>query len=143
MVRTVNDMAAQKRPISEQLAEAEKKVRRLFPEYFAGETEQRLSDVRRQAPNPPQVQQGSRAQGNGTPKEKGFGDIPSADRQLFRTNLLKHFMARGQTQEQAETRYARSYWGTGVLPPEERGEERFPLTPQANIWAKRRGATRV
>ncbi len=140
---TVNRMAAQGASISLQLEEAEKSVRQRFPEYFSAGTEQRLSDVRRQAPIAPQVQQGSRAGGNGAPKEKGFAEIPQADRAAFNGNLLKHFMARGLTQEESQRRYAASYWRVGVTDPSERPEERFPLTPQSNIWAKRRGNTRV
>ena len=70
--------------------------------------------------------------------------IPRSDREAFDNNLLKHFMSHGQTQEQARERYARSYWKTGVLDPSERGEERYPLKPSSsNVWAKRRGVTRV
>ena len=48
------------------------------------------------------------------------------------------------TQEQAEARYASRYWQEGVLSPEERGDERYPLRPTSSaVWAKRRGATRV
>ena len=129
--------------IPDALAAGEEAVRKRFPEYFSAGTEQRLSDVRRQAPNPPQVQQGSRAGNNGAPKEKGFAEIPQADRAAFNGNLLKHFMARGLTQEESQKRYAASYWRVGVTDPSERPEERFPLTPQSNIWAKRKGNTRV
>jgi hypothetical protein len=130
--------------IPDALAAGEEAVRKRFPEYFSTGTEQRLSDVRRAAPLAPQVQQGSRAPSNQGPKEKGFADIPRSDREAFRTNLLKHFMAHGQTQEQSEARYARSYWKSGVPDPSERGDELYPLNPtSSNVWAKRRGSTHV
>ena len=128
--------------IEDQLAAGEEAARRDYPHYFNAGTEQRLSDVRRQAPIAPQVHQGSRAQNGGAPKEKGFGDIPKADRDAFNGHLLKAFMANGQTKEQAEGRYARSYWNAPPPDPSERGEE-YPLKPQSNVWAKRRGNTRV
>ena len=52
-------------------------------------------------------------------------------------------MSNGQTQEQAQARYARSYWASGVTDPSERGDEQYPMKPQSNVWAKRRGTTRV
>lgn len=136
---TVNRMAASGASITAQLEEAEKTVRQRFPEYFANGTEQRLSDVRRQAPTPPKVQDGSRAGGNGAPKEKTFADVPRADRDAFNGNLLKHFMANGLTQEQAQARYANSYWKAPPADPSERPAEMWPSKPQSNVWAKQRG----
>lgn len=122
---------------NDQLAEAEKEVRKRFPEHFervesrpTGE-EVPLSRVRA-----PAVQPGTRAAPSQT-KEKGFADIPSADRQAFRTNLLKHFMSHGQTQAQAETRYARSYWGEGVLHPSERDADPWVNEKKSNPWGRR------
>jgi hypothetical protein len=142
VISTVNRLAQQGVPIGTQLEEAEKKVRQRFPEYFANGTEQRLSDVRRQAPIAPQVHNGSRAASSQQPREKGFADIPKADREAFNGHLLKAFMSNGQTKEQAEGRYARSYWNAPPPDPSERGDE-YPLKPQSNVWAKRRGTTRV
>lgn len=112
--RRVIEAAKRGLTIPAQLQEAEEAVRKRFPEYFPGEAvsgqpEQRLSDVRRSAANPPQVQQGSRV---GTPqvKEKGYADIPRVNRREFEFHLLKKFMSRGMTQAQAETQYAKSYW---------------------------------
>lgn len=106
---TVNRLAARGVAIADQLSEAEATVKKRFPEHFATGTEQRLSDVRRPAPNPPQVQSGTRAVTTQT-KEKGFADIPSGDRQAFRTHLLRPIMARGRTQQEAEAGYAKRYW---------------------------------
>lgn len=106
---TVNRLAGRGATVADQLSEAEATVKKRFPEYFANGTEQRLSDVRRQAPNPPQVQPGTRAMTTQT-KDKGFAEIPAGDRQAFRTHLLKHFTARGLSQPDAEKRYAQSYW---------------------------------
>lgn len=137
VVRTVNDLAAQKRPISEQLEEAEKKVRTRFPEYFVDGGEQRLSDVRRQAPTPPQVQSGSRAGGNGAAKEKGWAEVPRADREAFDRHLLKAFMSRGMKREEAQAEYAAGYWREGVLPPNEREEDPWVREKKANPWVTR------
>lgn len=137
---TINRLAARGVSIPDQLEQAESAVKKRFPEYFAAQTEMRLSDVRRQAPSPPQVQQGTRATNNGPPREKGFSDIPTADRQAFREHLLRKFMTNGQTQEQAEARYARSYWRDPPEDPATRETERFPMQPlSSSIWAKRRG----
>ena len=142
---TVDRMAAQGATIGAQLEEAEKKVRQRFPEYFATGTEQRLSDVRRQALNPPQVQQGSRAATNGAPKEKGWSEIPRSDRDTFNSHLLRHFMSNDQTQEQAQARYARSYWASGRdRDPSPESAATSPILMKlrkSNVWAKRRGTT--
>lgn len=134
---TVNRLAQRGASIVDQLAEAESVVKKRFPEYFATGDEQRLSDVRRQAPTPPQVQQGSRATTSAAPREKGFSDIPPADRQAFRVHMLKAFMASGQTQEQAEARYAKSYWREGVLPPDQREEDPWVREKKSNPWGRR------
>lgn len=134
---TVNRMAQQGASISAQLEEAEKKVRQRFPEYFSAGTEQRLSDVRRQAPLAPQVQQGSRASGNGAPKEKGWAEIPRADREAFDRHLLKPFMAKGLKREEAQAQYAAGYWKEGVLPPDEREEDPWVREKRSNPWGRR------
>ena len=128
--------------IEDQITAGEEAARRQFPQYFTNGTEQRLSDVRRQAPIPPKVQEGSRAS-SAPPKEKGFAEIPRDDRAAFNGNLLRTFMAAGLTQEQAQARYAARYWADPPADPSTRGDDPWPLKPQSNIWAKRRGAARV
>ena len=76
-----------------------------------------MSDVRRQAPLAPQVQQGSRAAATAAPKEKGWAEIPRADREAFDRHLLKPFMAKGLKREEAQAKYADGYWKEGVIPP--------------------------
>jgi hypothetical protein len=123
--------------IEAQLKAGEEAAKRVFPHYFSTGTEQRLSDVRRQAPTPPQVQEGSRASAS-QPKEKGFAQIPRADREAFQEHLLKPLMAHGRTREQAEEGYARRYWAAPPIDPSERPAEQFPLKPQPSRWAKKR-----
>lgn len=137
---TVDRLARSGASIAEQLTEAENVVRRRFPEYFANGGEQRLSDVRRQTAPPPQVQQGNRSTTT-QPKEKGFAQIPRADREAFQNHLLRAYMSRGLTQQAAEAKYAEGYWRAPPVDPSERGQEPYPLKPQSNIWASRRGRT--
>lgn len=98
------------RPIAEQLEAAEAEVKRRFPEHFGPaerreeQTETRLSDVRR----PPPMANGTRGPGS-TPKEKGWADIPPVVRTSV-ARIVKAYQSRGETQVQAEARYARSYW---------------------------------
>jgi hypothetical protein len=141
-VSVINRAASEGKSISAQLDAAEQSVKRRFPEYFNGGGEQRLSDVRRSAPTPPAVQAGTRATTT-TPREKGFAEIPSQDRQTFRATLLTKFMSRGMTQAQAEASYAASYWRHTPVHPDERGPEMWPTSPtSSSVWAKRRGVTR-
>ena len=95
------------RPVSEQLEAAEAEVQRRFPEHFAPvqREETRLSEVRKAPP----TQGGSRGPSS-APRERGFADIPPGDRATFNQKLLKHFKARGLNEEQAQKRYAESYW---------------------------------
>ena len=122
--------------IEDQLAAGEEAAKRVFPQYFSAGTEQRLSDVRRQAPTPPQVQEGSRATAS-QPKEKGWAEVPRADREAFERHLLKAFMSKGQTREQAQAKYAESYWREGILPPNEREEDPWVREKKTNPWGRR------
>lgn len=101
---------------ADQLEAADMAVRKRYPEYFGDETPppQRqapkdvpLSEIRR----PPAVNPPSR----GVPptpanKEKGYGDLPHSVRQDFERHLLRKFTNRGLTTEDAQARYAKSYW---------------------------------
>lgn len=118
------------------LAAGEEAVRKRFPEYFSAGTEQRLSDVRRQAPTPPQVQEGSRATPS-QPKERGWAEIPRADREAFERHLLKAYVSRGKTKEQAQAMYADGYWKEGVIPPNEREEDPWVREKKSNPWVTR------
>ena len=103
--------------IEDQLEAGEMAARKRFPEYFgAAETtpvreapkeEIPLSQVRR----PPVVQTPSRTtQTTRATTERGFADIPSAMRQQFEQRLQRLFTNRGLTVQQAQDRYAKSYW---------------------------------
>src|SRR5258706_15243845 len=99
--------------IPEQLAAAEAKVKRRFPEYF-GQAEQREGprEVRLSDPRPvaPAVQPGNR---NGSTqqqvKEKGFGDVPTGDQAQFRKYFARKF------EDAAKTEAARQ--GKLITPP--------------------------
>jgi len=104
-VATANEAAKRGASISDQLKEAEAEVKRRYPEHF-GEPA-RLSEVR--ARPAPQVQGGTRS-GTTTQREKGFSDLPSAARDAFERHLLRTFTNRGLSKQEAEKRYAMSYW---------------------------------
>lgn len=113
--REVNRLAQQGASIEDQLAAAEAKVKKRFPEYFGqAETrrepeEVRAPDARRQAPIPPQVQAGTRST-DAKPKAKTFGDIPAGDRAQFDRYFRKRFEGQLGSKEAAEAKYAASYW---------------------------------
>lgn len=104
-----NRLAAEGRPVPEQLAEARAAVMRRFPEH-AGQagrsepTETRLSEVR---PRPP-VQAGSRGPAS-APRERGWGDLPAAARTAA-VPFVKAYRSRGLSEAEAQARYAGSYW---------------------------------
>lgn len=109
-VARVNRLAQQGASIEEQLEAAESEVRKRFPEHF-GMREQpreevRLSETRRA---PPMVATGNRG-GSTTPKEKGFADIPAGDRALYARHFQKRFESQGLKTEDAQARWAKSYW---------------------------------
>lgn len=109
----INRMAQQGASIEDQLAAAEAKVRRRFPEHF-GQAETReeprpQADARRQAPIPPQVQAGTRGTAS-QPRAKTFADIPPGDRAMFDRHFRKRFEAQLGSKDAAESKYAASYW---------------------------------
>ena len=116
-VRAIESAANSGADIDMQLQAGEAAVRRRFPEYFDDapvtrteprreQAETKLSDLR-----PPSLASGSRS-GSATrtqPKEKGWMDIPSADRNQMQP-FIKKFIRRGMTQGEAQDAYARTYW---------------------------------
>lgn len=111
----VNRLAQQGASIEDQLAAAEAKVKKRFPEYF-GQAEVRhepdevkAPDVRRQAPIAPQVQAGTRST-DSRPKAKTFADIPPGDRALFDKHFRRRFEGQLGSKDAAEQKYAASYW---------------------------------
>ncbi len=112
-VGVINRLAAQGVSIDEQLEAAAAQVKKRFPEHFGQaeplrNEEVRLSETRRAAP--PAVQAGTRGAGSGGSKEKGFGDVPPGDQALYRKHFERAFMGQGLTQDQAQAKYAASYW---------------------------------
>lgn len=130
-VAVVNRAAKAGATIAEQLQAAETAVKKRFPEHFgASERERQQEDTRyeperdarprvrdrevplsesRIAREPPAVSSGSRA-GAGATKEKGFNDIPAADRSLYQSKLARKYEGRGMTPDEARNRYAKTYW---------------------------------
>lgn len=103
----------------EQLEAADMALRKRFPEHFMFEErkapepppkpngEARLSDL----PKPPVVQPGTRT-GPTTPSngEKGFKDLPASVRADYERHFAKRFANLGLKPEEAQKRYATSYW---------------------------------
>lgn len=111
----VNRLAAQGASIEDQLAAAEAKVKKRFPEHFGqAETrrepeEVRTPDVRREAPIAPKVQGGTRST-DSRPRARTFADIPPGDRALFDKHFRRRFEGQLGSKDAAETKYAASYW---------------------------------
>ena len=99
--------------VERQLEEAEAEVKRRFPEHFGQverqepRTEVKLSETRRVVP--PVVNEGTRGADTRV-KEKGFADIPQGDRALYAKHFAKRFESSGLKPEDAQAKYARSYW---------------------------------
>lgn len=100
--------------IETQLAAGEDAVRKRFPEHFGvvariepQETETRLSETRM---TPPQVQGGSRGGTQQRPKEKGWGDLPSAARSQMAKAVQRAVRNHGKTEAEAQSFIARAYW---------------------------------
>ena len=68
--------------------------------------EVRLSEVRQP---PPVLHEGSRGGRPQAPKEKGWNEIPAADRTQM-TQFVKKAMRKGLTEAEATGRLARTYW---------------------------------
>lgn len=105
----VQRLAERGMSIEDQLDGAEREVRKRFPEHFGRVEERaevRLSESNRQPPN---VTGGSRG-GSGPAKEKGFGDIPRQDRELFESKLAKIYRNKGMSPDEGRARYAKAYW---------------------------------
>lgn len=96
--------------VEEQLEEAEKAVKRRFPEYFPSERRsEEPKEVRLSDRKAPQVAEGSRTTRT-TPKDKAFGDIPAGDRALYKRHFQKRYESTGLKPEEAEAKYAKAYW---------------------------------
>ena len=114
-VAAINQAAAEKLSIEEQLAAGEEVVRRLYPQHFgptnghsAPSGEARLSDVR----PAPVVHGGSRSNGGGAVREKGWADIPAQGRKEMQRFVNKWTREHNMTEAQAQAKIATSYWRT-------------------------------
>jgi len=107
--------------IEDQLLAGETAARKRFPEHFDDyrpepaqrrepepepKREVRLSEVRQP---PPVLHEGSRGGRPQAPKEKGWNEIPAADRTQM-TQFVKKAMKKGLTEAEATGRLARTYW---------------------------------
>lgn len=101
--------------IQDQLEAGEMAAKKRFPEYFgedsplrreAPKEEVRLSEIKR----PPVVNPPSRTTPSTAPKERGFTDLPQVARQSYERFFERKFMSHGLTKEEAQARYAASYW---------------------------------
>jgi hypothetical protein len=110
----------------EQLEAAEALVKRRFPEYFEDEQYEELPEFITKKPEPKRevkmsesksVAQAAssttsaRVKDSRQTKEKGFKDIPAADQAQYKKFFERKFMSHNMTAEQAQERYARTYFG--------------------------------
>jgi hypothetical protein len=109
---------------AEQLEAADMALRKRFPEHFESEVRQapqppapksngeaRLSDLK-PPPPAPAVQPGTRSgpAAQSASAEKGFKDLPASVRQDYERHFAKRFANMGLKPEDAQKRYATSYW---------------------------------
>jgi hypothetical protein len=109
-VNEIERLARAGASIEDQLAAAETKVRKRFPEHF-GQAEVRPEPEVQPEPRraPPAVQGGTRTSEART-REKGFADIPPGDRALYQKHFARRFEESTGSKEAAEKKYAASYW---------------------------------
>jgi hypothetical protein len=109
----VNRLAQQGASIEDQLAAAEAKVKKIFPQHFGATAERKepeaKPDARRAAPIPPQQHGGTRSAAAPS-RSKSFADIPAGDRAQFDKHFRKGFEQRLGSKDAAEQRYAATYW---------------------------------
>ena len=104
--------------IKAQLKAGEDAVRARFPEHFGrsltfAEPRQAptLANV---TPQAPQVQGGSRGVTIRASQEKGWADMPSADRRTYERDFMRSMLRNGLTREDAQAKLARAYFGVGT-----------------------------
>jgi hypothetical protein len=126
-VAEVNRMAARGATNIEQLEAAEALVKKRFPEYFEDESYEELPEFITKKSEPPKREvkmseskvvaqaanstTSARVKDSRQSKEKTFKDIPAQDQAQYKKFFERKFMGRGMTAEQAQDRYARTYFG--------------------------------
>lgn len=97
--------------VDEALEAGETATRRRFPELFGGRVEKpalTLASVR----EPPRMAEGSRGITQRAKVEKGWADIPSADRRVYEKAFVKRMVRDGLKLEEAQERLARRYFAS-------------------------------
>lgn len=96
--------------VEDQLEEAEKAVKRRFPEYFPSERrDEETRETKLSERKAPLVQDGSRTTRTQS-KEKAFADIPAGDRSLYTKHFQKRYESTGLKPDEAQAKYAKAYW---------------------------------
>lgn len=109
--------------IAEQLQAAENSVKKRFPEYFDDEQdlpefitrepviepkkEVKMSESKVVANAP---SESARTRETRSTREKGFADIPEADKALYEKFFARRFVSHGLTVDAARDKYAKTYW---------------------------------
>ncbi|MDE2106635.1 MAG: hypothetical protein KGL39_55985 [Patescibacteria group bacterium] len=93
--------------IEDQLQAGEDAVRKRFPELFPGLRSNRSEPTLAQVA--PQVQGGARAPQVAAPAEKGWGQMPAADRRAF-DGFVRKMVRSGIKEDEAQRRLAARYW---------------------------------
>jgi hypothetical protein len=127
-VAEVNRMAARGATNMEQLEAAEALVKKRFPEYFEDESYEELPEFITKKPTQEPRREvkmseskavaqaassttSARVKDSRQSKEKTFKDIPSTDQAQYKKFFERKFMSHGMTAEQAQERYAKTYFG--------------------------------
>ena len=101
--------------VDEQLAAADAVIAKRFPE-LTGAPVISPSPTREEPTlaRAPLVQGGSRAVTVRASAEKGWADMPVADRRTYERGFLRQMTRMGMTEDEARKKLARSYWGVGT-----------------------------
>ena len=106
--------------IEAQLKAGEDAVRARFPEHFGrSQTFQEPRNgtttlAQAAPPRAPEVQGGSRGVTIRASAEKGWADMPSADRRTYEKDFMRPLLRNGVSREDAEKRLAKAYFGVGT-----------------------------
>lgn len=130
-IAAVNRAAKAGATIQEQLEAAGNSVKKRYPEHFEEDEldelpefitrqpkrqqeepqrEVRMSESKKVAAAAASPASSARIRTPSQNKVKGFSDIPKADQELYSKYYARKFQSRNLTPEQAQERYANSYW---------------------------------
>lgn len=125
-VAEVKRMAARGATNMEQLEAAEAVVKKHFPEHFEDDSYEELPEFITRKPEPKRevkmsesktvaqaasATTSARVKDSRQSKEKSFKDIPTKDQDQYKKFFERKFMSHGMTAEDAQARYARTYFG--------------------------------